>query len=362
MTPPLRFLLAVVGGWACARAAVLAPWPRQHEPPRIAAVPAQQRHSPAPGLVPAPAAAQAEPREYVIGAPAARSPNAHLLASPLRRAALKFRGEHGTTLALTPVQGAVTALVQLPAHTPVQTELEVGGIPSPFGGVPNQRPLAMPRTAGRWSFSAWALARPGGSPGLPENGAPPLASAGTLGASQAGARLTYRVAGPPTEGVSLTARLTSPARSLSGTEAALGVEWQPSRRLPLRIAAERRQAVGSDGRSAFALLAHGGLGDLPVAAGFRLDAYGQAGIVGARARDLFADGAARLTRPLDRKKRLAVGAGAWAAAQPGVSRVDVGPTATLRLPGASLSLDWRARVSGNARPASGPALTLSTGF
>jgi hypothetical protein len=130
----------------------------------------------------------------------------------------------------------------------------------------------------------------------------------------------------------------------------------------LRIAAERRQAVGGAGRSAFALLAHGGVSDLPVAAGFRLDAYGQAGVVGARSRDLFADGAARLTLPLDGKKRLALGAGAWAAAQPGVSRVDVGPSATLRLPGASLSLDWRVRVAGNAGPASGPALTVATGF
>jgi hypothetical protein len=60
------------------------------------------------------------------------------------------------------------------------------------------------------------------------------------------------------------------------------------------------------------------------------------------------------------------GAGAWAAAQPHVSRVDIGPHAELRLPlpgtNASLAADWRFRVAGNARPGSGPALTLAADF
>jgi hypothetical protein len=226
--------------------------------------------------------------------------------------------------------------------------------PGGFGAARDQPTAAPSRGPSRWSFSAWALARRGGSPAL--------ASGGTLGASQAGARIGYRIIGPATAPMSLTARLTSPARSLSGTEVAVGVEWQPSQRLPVRLAAERRQALGGDGRSAFALLAHGGVTDLPVAGGFRLDAYGQAGVLGARSRDLFADGTARLTLPLDRRARLSLGAGAWAAAQPGVSRVDVGPSATFRVHGTSVTLDWRARVAGSARPASGPAVTVSTSF
>lgn len=359
MTAPLRFLIAVVGGWACARAAVLAPWPQDREPPRLAAAPAAR------------ATAQAsrfgEPSEPLMlkrpaGPPAVRMTSpARPLPIWLLGSATSVRSDRATAVRAPVVQYATADLLPHPLHPISQPEVSPQDAPRPFRAEPLE-PHFTPRSTGRWSFSAWALARRGGSPGVPGSGSPALASAGTLGASQAGARLTYRLTGPPTAPLTAVARLTAPARSLSRTEAALGVEWQPSGRLPLRIAAERRQAIGSDGRSAFALLAHGGVSDLPVAAGFRLDAYGQAGIVGARSRDVFADGAARLTLPLDRKKRLAFGAGAWAAAQPGVSRVDIGPTATLRLPGATLSLDWRARVAGNARPASGPAITLSTGF
>jgi hypothetical protein len=140
------------------------------------------------------------------------------------------------------------------------------------------------------------------------------------------------------------------------------VEWRPVGQVPLSITAERRQALGSEGRSGFALGAHGGVGQMPVAAGFRLDAYGQAGVVGLRSRDLYVDAAARLSRPLG--SRLSLGVGAWGAAQPGVSRLDVGPSATLALQEAKarLTLDWRVRALGQARPGSGPTLTLSTGF
>jgi hypothetical protein len=130
----------------------------------------------------------------------------------------------------------------------------------------------------------------------------------------------------------------------------------------LRILAERRQALGSEGRNAFSLTLHGGASAVSLPAGFRLDSYAQAGVVGARSRELFADGALRATRPVI--GGLSLGAGAWGAAQPGVSRLDVGPSATLRMPtlGATLSADWRFRVAGDARPGSGPALTLSTDF
>lgn len=53
-------------------------------------------------------------------------------------------------------------------------------------------------------------------------------------------------------------------------------------------------------------------------------------------------------------------------AQPGVERLDIGPEIRLRLPvgqgGLRLSAEWRARIAGNARPASGPAITLITDF
>jgi hypothetical protein len=142
------------------------------------------------------------------------------------------------------------------------------------------------------------------------------------------------------------------------------MEWQPVAKLPLRLAAERRQRLGREGRSAFALGAHGGLSEVRLPGNLRLDAYGQAGAVGLRARDLFADGAIRIAAPLDAAGAVRVGAGAWGAAQPGAARLDLGPSLSLRLPPAraTLALDWRFRAAGRARPGSGPAITLSTDF
>lgn len=190
------------------------------------------------------------------------------------------------------------------------------------------------------------------------------ASNGLLGASQGGVRLLYRVNDNVSRPFSLSARVTSPLRR-QGAEAAAGVEWQPLAGMPVRILAERRQRVSGDGRSAFALLAHGGVSDRRVAAGLRLDAYAQAGVVGALSRDLFADAAATLVRPLG-AGQLAVGAGAWGGVQPGAARLDVGPriTTTLKVAGRStrVSLDWRFRIAGVSAPASGPSLTMGTDF
>lgn len=203
----------------------------------------------------------------------------------------------------------------------------------------------------RWSISAWALVRNGDGP--------QLAPGGTLGGSQAGARITYRLR----ERLLLSGRVSTPL-ARAGAEAALGIEWQPLRAVPVRLLAERRQAVGRDGRSAFALLAHGGISDRPIVGPVLLDAYAQAGLVGGRSRDAFIDGAARLGVPV--ADGLSLGVGAWGAAQPGASRLDLGPQLSWRLPALGkkvrIAADWRVRIVGDARPGSGPALTLSTDF
>jgi hypothetical protein len=186
-----------------------------------------------------------------------------------------------------------------------------------------------------------------------------------LGGSQLGGRSAYRVNGDPERPLSVVARAYSPVDRRAGSEAALGLEWKPVARLPLRVLAERRQAVGSEGRSAFAVMAHGGVGDVALAGGIRLEAYAQAGMVGARSRDLFADASVALALPLDEERRLTVGGAVWGAAQPGVSRVDAGPRLSLKLPGAErvrVVADWRFRLAGEAAPASGPSLTLATDF
>lgn len=194
-----------------------------------------------------------------------------------------------------------------------------------------------------------------------------VANSGLLGGSQAGARVLFRVNDDVARPLSLSMRVSSPLRR-AGVEAAAGVEWQPLAGVPVRVLAERRQRLSGEGRSAFALLAHGGVSDRPIMEGFRLDAYAQAGVVGARRRDLFADAGATLTRPLnpDRMSGLAVGAGVWGGMQPGASRLDIGPrlTTTLAVPSgrARVSVDWRFRVAGASAPASGLSLTVGTDF
>ncbi|QQN74815.1 hypothetical protein [Croceicoccus sp. YJ47] len=102
--------------------------------------------------------------------------------------------------------------------------------------------------------------------------------------------------------------------------------------------------------------------------GIEAESYVQAGYVGGRDATAFADGQIRLSREIVRAGRTAVraGAGAWAGAQSGAARVDVGPTVAALVPVgpgfARIAVDWRQRVAGDAEPGSGPVLTLSAGF
>jgi hypothetical protein len=207
-----------------------------------------------------------------------------------------------------------------------------------------------PRSSRRWTVAAWSFLRGGDGSSL--------AAGGTLGGGQAGLRGTYRLL----RGVALSARLAGPLRRPTASEAALGFDLV-SAKLPVHLLVERRQAIGRGGRSAFGATLYGGVREQRIGP-FRLDTYAQAGVVGARSRHLFADGGATIALPLT--KALRAGAGAWAAAQPGVSRADLGPRASLRLPltgrTVSVAADWRFRVAGSARPGSGPTLTLASDF
>ena len=218
-------------------------------------------------------------------------------------------------------------------------------------------PAHAPANGGRWALSGWLHYRPGDGGGA-------LARTGLLGGSQAGLRLGFRPG--EAERMEAFARLTA-GRTLRDAEAVAGIMVQPVAGLPVRLTAERRQAIGSAGRSAFAAYATGGAGaGLPD--GWRIDGYGAAGVVGLNTRDLFAEGSARIDRPVARLGTVTVngGAGVWAAAQPGVARVDVGPSLAARMAAgdrtALLALDWRQRVAGQAAPSSGPAVTLVVSF
>lgn len=343
--PPLRFLVLVVGGWICMRTAVYAPgwWVGEGVAGPVAAL------QPVP-WAPAPASAHPAPREPVgrkrpPTLPALLATAAFADSPPIRLS--KSGPTPRTTSETARIASNLMPLPAAAASLPptVMTRLP----PARF------EPTAASTSAspGRWSGSAWLLLRS-------DDGAA-LAQGGTLGGSQGGLRLGYRLNGDNARPFGIAARLYAPAGDRRAAVAALGLEWRPLARVPVSLVAERREALGSRGRSAFAVGAHGGVSGARLLRGFRLDAYGQAGIVGARSRDLYADGAARLTIPAG---RLDVGAGLSGGAQPGAARLDAGPVVSLRLPAARLrvSAEWRFRIAGDARPDSGPALTVGADF
>jgi hypothetical protein len=121
------------------------------------------------------------------------------------------------------------------------------------------------------------------------------------------------------------------------------------------------------GRAAPAAGLVGGFGPV-LRRGLRFEGYGQAGVIARRGGEGFADGAARVTRPIGRLAGIAfdLGAGTWGGAQRDAARLDLGPSLGASLPLAGhtirIALDWRARVAGHARPGSGPALTIGASF
>lgn len=338
---PLRFLVLVAGGWVAARGVML--WPGL--PPigragrAIAPRAEAAGHEAGAAVMPAPAPA--------MDMPAHRRP-ALAVSSPLP--APDVGDQQGPEIARSYIPPP-------PPPSPPTQAIPAGGIiaglPVPLSrGAANAR--AVPTS--RFSGSAWFFIRPGNGPtsGL---------SGPQLGGSQAGARLAYALTAD--RRLALAARASSPLGK-GMREVALGLEWQPTR-LPVRVIAEQRIAVGG-GRGGPTLSLVGGAGPLPVLGGFRLETYAQAGIIGRDGGEGFADGAARIARPLVTVGgvRIDLGGGLWGAAQKGASRVDTGPSLSARVPLGSqpvrVSLDWRQRVAGNATPGSGLVLTLGADF
>jgi hypothetical protein len=221
---------------------------------------------------------------------------------------------------------------------------EAAPVPGPVGA-----PIA--RRFDRLQLSAWALLR--GSPGP---GA--LATGGTLGGSQVGARLSWNFS--PSLAASL--RSSSSVGGIRYAEVAAGVRWKPLASVPITLNLERRQAMNRwGGRNAFALFAEGGLYQRPMFGLGNLDLYAQGGVVGLKSRDPFFDGAATFTRPV--WKNWSAGFGVWGGMQPGLYRVDAGPRISMALRrGIRLHADYRQRLAGEAAPSSGPALTIAGDF
>lgn len=219
---------------------------------------------------------------------------------------------------------------------------------------PPLAPAPIATAPSRWAGSAWAIARGGRRDSL---------LGGQLGASQAGARVTYALG--TARRVALSARVATPLAG-RGAEAGVGIDWQPLR-LPLHLIAEQRIALDG-GRSGTAVEVVGGFGPTSLAGPIYAEGYAQAGLIARGGVEGFADGATRATYRLagTDRRRIELGVGAWGGAQRGAARFDMGPTLGMVAPVAGkslrLTLDWRQRIAGSAAPGSGPALSIGSDF
>lgn len=362
MRPSLRFLAIAMVGWAGFRAATLgsvpgaALFPFDPQPPQPAALAATQFPEitpigPAPALPPPmqPAAlpfAMGPPQPLVI--PVYYSYRTPAAPPPRPLPAVWELPEPHRQFYAPPAQADLWPLAQasVPVWTPARSTV-AAPMHSPAPAVLAQR-------LDRIQLTMWAMLRSRQVLGGPTS----LASGGTLGASQAGARLFYNL----TPDIAAVVRSSSEVNRRGG-ELAAGVRVRPLRSIPVWITAERRQRLGrfGGGRNAFALFAETGLYQRPLPWGFTLDGYAQAGVVGMSSRDLFADGGATFTRPLFRE--FSGGFGVWGGVQPGLYRVDAGPRLTMKVRrNVRVHADWRQRLAGNAQPGSGPVLTLAGDF
>jgi hypothetical protein len=213
--------------------------------------------------------------------------------------------------------------------------------------------------------SAFLFLRPGSraaaSPAI-------IAANPLLGGSQAGFSYRRRFNGDAPVQWGAIARIQSAIDPQSDARLSLGLYAQPLRRVPIFLGAEAR--VGLDQSAADDLLLHGNGGtSLRVGnRGGRIDIYGQAGAAIGAQTTLFADAQTQFSQPLITiaGEDVRLGAALNAGAQGTSWRVDAGPQVQWRLPFANPPLDlrlaWRERLAGNAVPATGLAITLSSDF
>ncbi|HEX7821918.1 MAG TPA: hypothetical protein VF463_15015, partial [Sphingobium sp.] len=292
------------------------------------------------------------------GSGAARPRSAATVAStlpiaPAREQETGISGGGWSTATADSILGAQLAFARAPRQS-----LALAGFAPGAGLSPREAGVPLsPHAPGRWSGAAWMLWRD-------DEGGPAYARAPRLGGSQAGVRVDYALAPASSLRPALYTRISSAVQGQAAAEIAGGIAVRPSLPLPVTLAIERREGLSPGGRHAFSLLAAGGLPPVDIGHGFRLDGYAQAGMVGLRTHDGFADGRLTVERPM--AGMIAVGAGVWGGVQPGAARLDIGPQASvrLRLAGATIRLgaEWRERIAGNAAPASGPALSIGTDF
>lgn len=331
---PLRFVVALLGGWVAARAIVL--WPSA-------------------GPI-APVAAAVAPPAVAIPAPFVTAVPSSGVAIGKGPMLIHRARDMGRSIAASP--SLLPPRLDATAPRPFEAAT-VDRLPPADTLPPAAMMIARPQPPGamlpsRLAGSAWTIVRSGGS-------ATPFAP--QLGGSQAGMRLTYALG--EARRLALSARVSGALGSRQ-REAAVGFDWKPTA-LPIHLIAEQRIGI-EQARGGPSLGLIGGVGPTPIAGAVQIEAYGQAGAVARDGIEGFADGSVRLTHPVATlgSAKLDLGLGAWGGAQRGAARFDVGPAASVAVPvvgrNIRLSLEWRQRIAGTARPDSGPAVSLGTDF
>lgn len=233
---------------------------------------------------------------------------------------------------------------------------------------PLPAPVTWDEAAPRWSGDGWVLVRRGSGGIAAASGFP------AYGASQAGGVVRFALNPGSPRAAQAYLRVSRALGGFGEGEVATGLSARPIAGVPLRLLGEARvQRSGSATRARPAASLVSELPPVRLPLGIDGDLYAQAGYAGApfgskRGATPFFDVQAVADRPLASAgfAELRLGAGVWSGGQRGAARLDLGPRTSLRLdtgPARSrVALDWRFRIAGNARPASGPTLTFSTGF
>ena len=223
----------------------------------------------------------------------------------------------------------------------------------------------LPQLSGRqrWSGDAWVFWRDGSD-------APLVPGQASYGRSQIGSVLRYRLQPGARHQGSLYLRAVAAVEGPIQRDVAVGASVRPLPGMPIVLAAEARAsqtATGTEIRPA--VFAYSQIAPLPLAGRVQSDGYVQAGYVGGDYETAFVDGQVRIDRSIAGGGEgfdLRAGLAGWGGAQKDASRLDVGPriatTFGLGDGRGQLAADWRFRIAGDATPASGPAITFSTGF
>ena len=210
-TAPFRFLVVVVGSWVAFRLVVLLPdWTSNAG--QALQSPGVEEAEPTTAAEVQPTPESLEPT-WALAAPSKVGPSRALaFGSDPQPVRLAGADEHPSSaiLFLPRARGPEpsAALIPIIRAQPVQARAEPIS-PAAFPALP------LPTgSASRWSGSAWVFARDGSGVAL--------APGGVLGAGQAGARVTYRIAGGAHRPLALSRRIYAPLDQPEGAEVALG--------------------------------------------------------------------------------------------------------------------------------------------